>query len=66
MGKPLFMDVTPEIAGSVILCDTGKLLVSAFHKPTGRVLNGQEDSLERALSWLDGAALVFSNPEGRA
>ena len=69
MGNPdnlQILELTPDLHGSVIEGPGNLFICSVFHAPTGRTLFGREDSRERAMSWLDGAKLVFAPPKGGA
>mgnify|MGYP006278922551 CR=1 FL=1 len=66
MSEAVIFPITEDIHGSVIPTPAGDFLLSVFHAPTGRALYGREPTEDRALGWLEGAKLVFSEPEGSA
>ncbi|MDU8945611.1 hypothetical protein [Ovoidimarina sediminis] len=66
MSERISLQIASDIQGAIMPAPDGLYLVSAYHEPTGRAVYGIEDSAERALSWMEGARMVFAKPEGAA
>ena len=64
--NPTFFELTPELQGSIVRTLDGTCIAPILHKPTGAALCGFEPDWQAALSWLDGAKLIYAEPKGGA